>query len=580
MKRARSLDHAYQRFCSAHSSRFVLCSIIANSCCLLHSHMSGRLEDAQLDSFVKDGFLHLGQVLAPSELCEAIRLINNSLGKPGALHPGGIQDGMGKLGGGLSNHRVMRALYHDTAVKSVIGELLGAGNCDDANLAAQIALRFPEDCLSPDESPPTPMWHTDGLRQGKLHPFSLLVGICLSDVQSLRSGNLVVYPGAHTLVAACIAGPHGRIDAARLQRHLDGASSPDADADADAVTDAADAAADTAKEVHTAAAADAQHDNEPVLPAPGVPHSFLTRAGDVLLLHPDLPHFGDHNLHHEIRSIVYFRLKVRVAPGDSWQALSLRHRQCIWSDFGQAVQRAAVRAAPLASLPLLSAPPPAPGPTLATDESTLELRDRQQQSRLLYANPVCLLGVSLGSGRGASSRGDNLMVISWLTCVDNKGTVFLSMNEKRHSAAVFDRPCASSGDYIRPVLFTLSVPTSGMQDTLVAVGRVHGCDVDKFGSIAGLTRCAPGWAEDGDDEEKESAVERVFAVRECAAHLVLSVSRPPDCSGGHFRIFAQITRAHVKKAYWDGKNFAPRDASRPPLLAFNGSSCFSKMCPL
>ena len=545
------------------------------------------LDERQVHSFVRDGFLHLSQVLGPNELCDAVKLINNSLGKPGALQPGGIQGGdMGKLGGGLSNHRVMRSLYHDTAVKGVVGELLGPGRCDDANLAAQIALRFPEDSVCGDEAPPTPMWHTDGLRQGKLHPFSILVGICLSDVQSHRSGNLVVYPGAHTTVSSCIVGPHGRIDAARLQRCLDGASCPDAGSDTDTDADA-DADTDTgadAAEVDASAPADGdedeEHDNEPILPPPGVPHSFLTRAGDVLLLHPDLPHFGDHNLSHEIRSVVYFRLKARVAAGDSWQALSLRHRQWIWSDYCPAVQDAAARAAPPASLPVMMPVLP-PARVAATDDgSPVELRDRQQMSRLLYASPVCLLGVSLGPGRGASSRGDNVMVISWLTCTDNRGGVFLSLNEKRHSAGIFDQPCASSGAYIRPVLFSLSVPTTGMQDTLVAVGRVHGCDVDKFASIAGLTRCAPGWAEDDDGGDQEKDGGRVFAIKQCAAHLVLSVAHSPERSAGHLRVFAQITRAHVRKGYWDGKNFASRDARLPPLLAFNGTSCFAKMIPL
>jgi len=103
---------------------------------------------------------------------------------------------MCKLGGGIAHHKTIRALYYGEA-QALAEALLGPGCCDDSNLAAQIALRFPE-CDDDGDDPTSPstgtkdmpMWHTDGLRQGRRHPFSLLVGVCLSDVAEERSGNL------------------------------------------------------------------------------------------------------------------------------------------------------------------------------------------------------------------------------------------------------------------------------------------------------------------------------------------------------------------------------------------------------
>ena len=40
-------------------------------------------------------------------------------------------------------------------------------------------------------------WHTDGLRQGRSHGFSVLLGICLSDTSQDFQGNLLLWPGSH-----------------------------------------------------------------------------------------------------------------------------------------------------------------------------------------------------------------------------------------------------------------------------------------------------------------------------------------------------------------------------------------------
>ena len=78
---------------------------------------------------------------------------------------------------------------------------------------------------------------------------------------------------------------------------------------------------------------------------------------------------------------------------------------------------------------------------------TLITVEAHLSSRLLYANPVCLLCTvppppsasapsSSSSSPSPSLPANNVMTISWLTSVDNRGTFVMSMNTKRKSAAL------------------------------------------------------------------------------------------------------------------------------------------------
>ena len=66
--------------------------------------------------------------------------------------------------------------------------------------SVQVALRFPgcNDALVVSGAAMKDMvrgtdWHTDGLRQGKKHSFSLLVGVALSENQVKNRGNLCLW---------------------------------------------------------------------------------------------------------------------------------------------------------------------------------------------------------------------------------------------------------------------------------------------------------------------------------------------------------------------------------------------------
>ena len=205
---------------------------------------------------------------------------------------------------------------------------------------AQIALRFPQ-----WDGPGVPTeaeqrqaaaegsgWHTDGLRQGRMHPFSVLYGVCLSECMQPWQGNLLVWPGSHRLIHSCLVGPHGAIDFPRLRSLLAGTCAGAETVASAAVEEEVDAEEENAK-----------HDNEPAdLPLLGTAVPVMLRPGDIVLAHPDLAHTGGPNFGSHIRSMVYFRVKSGVDP-EEWQATVHRHKGDMWRDFGPEVRAAAER---------------------------------------------------------------------------------------------------------------------------------------------------------------------------------------------------------------------------------------------
>ena len=118
----------------------------------------------------------------------------------------------------------------------------------------------------------------------------------------------------------------------------------------------------------------------------------------------------------------------------------------------------------------------------AAEPDWVTLPDPKLKSRLLYANPVCLL-TTWGFADGAWTR--NAMTISWLTCMNNAGDVLLSLNTRRHSAAAV----VSGRD------FGLSIPTADLAALVLAVGGRSGRKGPKFGAVPGLAAVAPDVAE-------------------------------------------------------------------------------------
>jgi hypothetical protein len=151
-------------------------------------------------------------------------LLNHHLGLPGSIVPGGSQSGqkLGKFEGKISQHKEILGLLSGDVLRWAEA-LMGPGNLDISVLSAQVAMRFPElpldEChgLQTDNS----IWHTDGFRQGCTHGFSLLLGVCLSDVFEENSGNLCVWPGSHRLIHSCKLRDRGQIDFIKLSTMLE-----------------------------------------------------------------------------------------------------------------------------------------------------------------------------------------------------------------------------------------------------------------------------------------------------------------------------------------------------------------------
>ena len=117
------------------------------------------------------------------------------------------------------------------------------------------------------EAVPGTQWHVDGMAKGRHSPFSLLVGVTLSDASTPNCGNLVVFPGSHRktlplLTSALRAGREALIGG-------EGQPKPDM--------------------------------------GPG--RQLLASAGDVVVAHHKLAHRGGANAGSAIRYQVYFRLR-------------------------------------------------------------------------------------------------------------------------------------------------------------------------------------------------------------------------------------------------------------------------------
>lgn len=183
-------------------------------------------------------------------------------------------------------------------------------------------------------------------------------------------------------------------------------------------------------------------------------------------------------------------------------------------------------------------------------------------SRLLYANPVCLM-TSWGEG---GKR--NVMVITWITPINNRGLFVASVKASRHSAGLVTAAGA----------FALSVPVRGMEPLLLRVGSCSGRDTDKLAEIDGLDACRVGWAreEDARDGGEEEAA---FAVDACVAHLECAVLSREEVDAHHI-MTCRVTRGFVLKRYWSGKTFAPRVPGAEPFLSFFGSAQFGAVVPV
>ncbi|RLN69897.1 hypothetical protein BBP00_00000020 [Phytophthora kernoviae] len=254
---------------------------------MARSGQNSILSESQRQSFVRNGYLQIrGAVLLPLANA-ALRRINHDLGIPGRMIDGGVEGNV-KLSGTTSNSDAVLDLYYLSDVCKYVEALVGADQVVPPQ-GAQVALRFPE--LGEPREPQGTEWHTDGMRQGRKHPFTLLAGIALSNVPEPLSGNLTVFPGSHVAL-------HSRLTADGKLNGYD-----DECYKADSVW------------------------GDGTLPDLGVPVQLLASRGDLVLAHPNLAHRGGLNFSPDIRYQVYFRIKHKQLEELQGQCISN-----LWAD--------------------------------------------------------------------------------------------------------------------------------------------------------------------------------------------------------------------------------------------------------
>jgi ectoine hydroxylase-related dioxygenase (phytanoyl-CoA dioxygenase family) len=237
-----------------------------------------RLTQEQRRSFVRDGYVVVRDVVSAELRAPALRAINIALGSARAERIANYVFAGHENCDPLQHAPELLDLLTESPAFSLAEQLTEAGNLS-ADSCCQLATRFPD----PGEGSWFPTPHVDGIPNrtnglvaGQLYPFSVLVGVFLSDVLVPESGNFVVFPGGHRVVE----------DYAR--DHPDG-----------------------------------WFDDDGYGPPEGIPPLLLdrpteiiARAGDVILTHHQLPHSVAANRSPHIRYAVYYRLVHREVRSD------------------------------------------------------------------------------------------------------------------------------------------------------------------------------------------------------------------------------------------------------------------------
>ena len=234
----------------------------------------------------------------------------------------------------------------------------------------------------------------------------------------------------------------------------------------------------------------------------------------------------------------------------------------------------------------------------------IELTEAKQFSRVLYTNPVCFLS-TLNPSEDQPQL--NVMVLSWITPVDNDGRFIFSLNTRRHTAACF------RDDVNSPVEFCLSVPIKDMEDLVRNVGACSGQYGSKFPidySYDGTMLESDAQASPSSQKKKKRKEQptrfpkgipglttipigrrlksdKLMAIDKTVAHLrctSLSVQQAPEHNGSqqhHLIIMAQVTEGYVEESYWDTRKniFRPVSPNVSPYLTFFGSQTFGYVVP-
>jgi len=239
-----------------------------------------RLSDLQKESFYRDGYLHLPNVVPAPLARAALRAINEDVGR--GLDPGRMEEFYARsFCPELRRSAVIVDLFQASAARELAEGLVGKGALRAPEIG-QIALRFPGCGQGSPLRPHVDGTHgpKNGVPAGSVHHFTMLAMVALSDAQQDFAGNFTVWPGSHRLYERY------------FQTHE--------------VTD--------------------MLRGTPRLSELPTPTQLRVRMGDLVLAHYELGHAGAPNLSPSIRYAVFFRLYHREHDqagldilGDLWR---------------------------------------------------------------------------------------------------------------------------------------------------------------------------------------------------------------------------------------------------------------------
>lgn len=154
-----------------------------------------------ISAFVRAGYFHFPGLVSKRTVSTARRLIDDDLAENYDPARKAEYDSRSFCPDLLGTPDIL-ALLHNRAVKKRIGELVSHKTLA-LDTQGQIALRRAHKV----EHPSAPVAHVDGfpapyngVEGGEVIPFTMLVGVFLSEVKTEFAGNFTVWPGSHFLV--------------------------------------------------------------------------------------------------------------------------------------------------------------------------------------------------------------------------------------------------------------------------------------------------------------------------------------------------------------------------------------------
>ena len=231
-----------------------------------------QLAHAQKREIYEKGYVRVPNVVPRVMVDAALRAINHSLGE--GVDPEQVPIFRARsFCPELQRTSVISDLLNKTPALSLAESAIGDGKIQPVR-GGQIALRFP----TMADPPPPPSPHLDGMYtptngvpEGTIRNFTMLLGVALSDVTAPYSGNLTVWPGTHYLYQDYFKA-HGPLALLNGMPPVD-------------------------------------------LPEP---EQLLVQAGDIILSHYQVAHGVATNISPHPRYAIYFRLR-HVDHDDQWQ---------------------------------------------------------------------------------------------------------------------------------------------------------------------------------------------------------------------------------------------------------------------